>query len=101
MPLKFAKPGSRAAEKKAARRDEQANWRKVVRAVQDREKFLCRCCHLRGEHAHHLRFRSRGGNDTVDNVVLLCQVCHADIHAYRLSIVGNDANGLLKFVRSE
>ena len=50
-------------------------------------------------HHHHVRFKSHGGQDTLDNLILLCPICHADIHAYRLAIIGDDANGVLRFAR--
>jgi len=39
--------------------------------------------------AHHIRFRSMGGEDTTENVALLCKPCHSEIHAYRLAVSGN------------
>ena len=28
---------------------------------------------------HHIRFRSAGGSDTIENLILLCDVCHRDL----------------------
>jgi RNA-directed DNA polymerase len=33
-----------------------------------------------GWHVHHLLWRSRGGADTVDNLVLLHPNCHRQVH---------------------
>jgi 5-methylcytosine-specific restriction endonuclease McrA len=32
---------------------------------------------------HHKRRRSQGGENTLENVFLVCTICHEDIHAYR------------------
>jgi RNA-directed DNA polymerase len=37
-------------------------------------------------HVHHLRWRSHGGDDTVDNLVLLHPNCHRQIHNQRLVV---------------
>lgn len=28
---------------------------------------------------HHIRFRSAGGGDTLENLILLCDICHRDL----------------------
>ena len=39
----------------------------------------CRCCGGRsGLHVHHIVFRSQGGSDEPDNLILLCSECHAN-----------------------
>jgi len=102
--LTFPKPPSRAAEKRERTQAKALAWRLVCALVNQREKYCCRSCDRAvppmQRHHHHLKFRSRGGSDTVSNTVLLCPICHADIHGYRLSIKGEDANGQLRFVRS-
>lgn len=101
----FPKPESRARERKATRADAERMRRAAYRQVTAREGRLCRVClspadpaaldlMQRGEH-HHLTFRSRGGHDTTGNLVLICAACHADVHAHRLTITGDDANGPL------
>jgi 5-methylcytosine-specific restriction endonuclease McrA len=55
---------------------------------------------MRTRDVHHIRFRSHGGKDETRNCAAICAVCHADIHAYRLSISG-DANGKLKIERAK
>ena len=43
------------------------------------------CCVLCGgrdaQHCHHLRSRGAGGGMSPDNLVMLCVVCHARVHA--------------------
>jgi HNH endonuclease len=48
----------------------------------------CEVCEERaGTDAHHVTFRSRGGDDTPDNLVwLLCRFCHDDVHLRGYSI---------------
>ncbi len=41
----------------------------------------CDFCELRpGVDAHHVVFRSRGGDDEASNLRWLCRSCHDDIH---------------------
>jgi hypothetical protein len=55
-------------------RDTNATRRKV------REDPSCRCCGRRGSDAHHVLFRSQGGDDVEDNIVTLCAECHGTLH---------------------
>jgi len=101
LPTAQPKPLSRAAEKLDARKLKEAYRRVVYRLVSKRDKHQCRACHRKGPglHHHHLRFRSRAHDETERNVLLLCPICHADLHGYRLFIEGDDANGVLGFTR--
>jgi RNA-directed DNA polymerase len=95
------KPRSRAAEKKQADRDKDRAWLLVRKVVLERDRYRCRCCATPDKvDVHHIRFRSRGGDDVPQNLAVLCRVCHAEIHAYRLHVEGSDANGRLRFVRA-
>ena len=46
---------------------------------------------------HHLKPRSLGREDSTKNCISLCGVCHAERHAYRLFIHGEDANKGVRF----
>jgi 5-methylcytosine-specific restriction endonuclease McrA len=84
------KPQSRAAEKK------------IRKQVLIRDHYRCRACGSQDHvDVHHLRFRSAGGSDSVNNCVALCRVDHAELHAYRLFILGDDANKRLRFERGK
>lgn len=37
-------------------------------------------CTLRGEHRHHRQYRSRGGEHTAQNLIVLCMRCHEWVH---------------------
>lgn len=99
----FPKPPSRAAEKRLRLQLKTKRQREVYAQVDAREKYRCRHCArplpAMQRHHHHIRFRSKGGRDTTANVVLICAEAHAELHAYRLFIVGDDANGVLRFRR--
>lgn len=86
----------RRRDKKAA---EEKRWLETCRAVNVRDQYRCRACGracdpsspdmLKRGHHHHLTFRSRGGNDTTDNVCLLDAECHSLLHKHVLDIRGN------------
>lgn len=50
-------------------------------AVRVRDGQRCRMCGGNGQEVHHIRFRSQGGTDTEDNLILLCNECH-HVHAH-------------------
>lgn len=95
----FPKPKSRAESKLETKWDEEQARRLAYRLVSTRDGYKCRVCRRRCDpdasdmlakgHHHHITFRSKGGQDTTDNLALLCATCHADIHAYRLKLEGN------------
>lgn len=90
MGLRFPKPISLAAARKHATADAEKAWRELRRVVLLRDNFRCRRCKSPDQvDAHHIKFRSVGGEDTTQNVACLCRICHAEVHAYRLSVSGN------------
>jgi 5-methylcytosine-specific restriction endonuclease McrA len=53
-----------------------------VRAeVYRRDQETCRWCLRPGEQVHHVIYRSQGGPDTTDNLILLCGRCHERAHS--------------------
>lgn len=101
MGLAFPKPPSRAGERRARRAAKDEEWTRVRRLVLARDGRRCRVCHSRRDvEAHHIRFRSRGGEHTTANVACVCAICHADIHAYRLTLSGN-ADGIIRLERAQ
>lgn len=46
-----------------------------------RDKWRCRSCGYRQTlAAHHIVFRSQGGDDTSENLITLCTSCHRGVH---------------------
>lgn len=105
------KPQPKLLAQRAKQAAKQLQQRKVYAEVNARDGNRCRGCGrltsataLNPEarrHHHHVRFRSRGGQDTTANVLLLCGRCHALLHAHQLTIVGSNANQELRFVRRQ
>jgi hypothetical protein len=65
------------------------NWATLRRQAYKRDDYQCRNCGSKGGnrgntelHAHHVVPRSRGGNDTLSNLVTLCSTCHRQIHEH-------------------
>jgi len=88
------KPTPRRLERQREKRRLQA-LRASLRDTlvqRDRRCRVCQCLLSEDAHAHHLRFRSQGGHDTMQNLVLLCPRCHAAIHARDLDLVPLDAD---------
>jgi len=109
MGLKFAKP-TVTRDRLALKRERDADLRNAVAAVWTRDGHRCVACQRfvtkgamltesRG-HVHHLvkRSQSKALRAVTSNLCLLCALCHADAHAYRLVISGN-ANVTLKVER--
>lgn len=62
---------------------------RVRRIVAERSEGLCEGCHKRpATNIHHRKYKSRGGEDTVDNALALCGLgniqtagCHGVAHS--------------------
>jgi hypothetical protein len=54
----------------------------VYEQVRERDHHLCRICVRTSPplEVHHIIFRSQGGSDTLDNLILLCKEHHMDAH---------------------
>ncbi len=58
-------------------------WRRLSRQAKRRDKSQCQICGDRpGDpycelHVHHRVPRSEGGSDTLENLITLCDLCHA------------------------
>ena len=49
--------------------------------VYERDNYRCRFCNYSmGLHPHHIKYKSAGGSDTLDNLVTLCWICHRAVH---------------------
>lgn len=102
--LLFPKPAPRVIARTAREAVKATQRRQVYQAVNVRDRYRCVACGkpadpraldmMRHGHHHHIQYRSQLGPTTTANVALLCPICHADVHAHRLTIMGN-ADGRL------
>lgn len=93
------KPPSRYHDKAERQATKMAEERRVYALVTNREDHGCRVCGkfinprgvglLNKGHHHHVVYRSRGGDTSITNVVLLCARCHADEHDGTLQLSGD------------
>jgi len=62
-------------------------YKKLCDAVMTRDGWKCRCCKRRDTiQAHHIIFRSHGGDDADWNLITLCAECHDAVHERYLII---------------
>jgi HNH endonuclease len=76
------------------------NTPQLTRRVLLRDLLRCgnpHCGHTCGLHAHHIRWRSRGGKTALSNEVAVCVRCHALIHEGLLTVTV-DPDGTLRWV---
>ncbi|NGX27951.1 MAG: hypothetical protein K940chlam1_00123 [Candidatus Anoxychlamydiales bacterium] len=55
----------------------------VKQYVLNRDKYQCQVCKKKNNlklHVHHIQFRSNGGSNSPDNLVILCETCHDKLH---------------------
>lgn len=57
----------------------------IREAVLARDKYRCTKCGTYGTNKnkltmHHVIYRSKGGKDTLDNLITLCESCHRELH---------------------
>jgi 5-methylcytosine-specific restriction endonuclease McrA len=59
------------------------HWKQLSRMVKKRDGLQCQICSDRAGdphcvlHAHHITPRAQGGPDVPENVITLCDLCHA------------------------
>jgi len=76
----------------AKRRAEMRLYAKVCQQVDERDGDVCRVCHQpiwTERHHHHIVYRSRGGKHEASNVIVVCAMCHDDIHQKRVTVQGD------------
>ena len=96
--MAFWKDEPRAVEQQDKARARERAWQRVRSAVLQRDKYRCRACGSTSHvDVHHKKLRSAGGENSTRNCLVLCRICHQRVHAYRLFIEGDDANGRLRF----
>src|SRR6185503_5722183 len=66
-----------------------------------RDGGCCANCKRKlGLHAHHIRFRSKGGRTVLANELCVCVSCHSLIHAGILKVTGNPIDGITFHTRA-
>jgi len=84
-PLKGTMKRLKAALKRLERREHRA----VHEAVHRRDGRICQVCRIycgQSIHLHHVVYRSQGGPTTLENLLSVCQKCHAAIHAKTIQV---------------
>ena len=53
-----------------------------------RDKYTCQVCKAKNTRleVHHIKYRSQGGTDDLDNLITLCTDCHKKVHSGKLNI---------------
>ena len=79
---RYAKWQIRQKEK----REKEKLWKDLSDKVKERDSFSCTKCGASKEdalelHAHHIKPRGDGGDDSIDNLTTLCIECHAKAHS--------------------
>ena len=58
--------------------------------ILSRDNYKCqskqKVKHSEKLHVHHIIFRSKGGTDTPDNLITLCEDCHKNLHAGKFGL---------------
>jgi 5-methylcytosine-specific restriction endonuclease McrA len=44
------------------------------------DTIACENCGKTAVDIHHLKFRSQGGQDVIENLMALCRECHFEVH---------------------
>ena len=79
-------------ERLSARMSNTLTGSATARYLRFTQDGKCAVCHEpltleEGWHVHHLLWRSYGGSDTIDNLVLLHPNCHQQVHSEGLVVV--------------
>lgn len=61
-----------------------AEWQELRRQILQRDGYACQRCGSTSQlEIHHLKARHAGGTDSPENLITLCEACHAQFDAYR------------------
>lgn len=51
------------------------------------KKGVCEICGKKGQtEKHHIKSKGSGGNDTKENLIEVCRICHTKIHTGEIKI---------------
>ena len=57
------------------------SYRRLRQSVLQRDQWRCQCCGaIIGLEVHHMKFRSKLGDDVENNLITLCWDCHRKAH---------------------
>lgn len=64
---------------------------KVKRVVNKKllrdKKGMCEICGRKGQtEKHHIKTKGSGGNDTKENLIEVCRICHTRIHTGEIKV---------------
>ena len=61
------------------RDDDDYNYYNKRYYVFNRDGYVCQCCKKRSDRLklHHIVYRSKGGTDSVNNLITVCETCHS------------------------
>jgi ATP-dependent DNA helicase RecQ len=72
---------NRMPEKRSRRRLASDLYEELRRQVLRRDGWRCQSCGaLSNLEVHHRQLRSRAGDDAEQNLITLCNACHASLH---------------------
>src|SRR5437879_1030363 len=75
---------SSIASKPLRLRLDPASYESLRQHVVRRDGWRCQSCGATSNlEVHHQEFRSRSGNDSEQNLITLCTVCHSSVHRRR------------------
>lgn len=54
----------------------------------DRDNYTCQHCGTKNTRleVHHIKYRSQGGSDDLDNLITLCEDCHHNLHKGKIEL---------------
>lgn len=98
--------------KARAKRLEQEEHRFIEQiarvAIYNRDGGRCRVCGMKlflssrdpfkVMHKHHVKYRSAGGEDTMENQIAICPKCHQQEHWHTLSLTGTAGRLKIKWL---
>ena len=67
-------------------RGPQLGYHNVKAYILARDNYTCQCCKNKRKkkddklHVHHIQWKSTGGADQPNNLIVLCESCHDDVH---------------------
>lgn len=67
-----------------------ARWRKISDRFVADHPICQRCRRAPSKIAHHILRKSKGGSDDPFNLMALCPMCHAQVHAAAKELFGRD-----------